>query len=121
MSAPNNHKVHVNFRNIGDGGHSVTHELGHYFGLWHVWGKSNCKKIKIGTSRTDDIADTPTQTNCTDKSRNKTCPEILTKRNFNANNFMDYSSCRIMFTKGQAKEMRKNIINHRFNMYANSL
>ena len=121
MSSPNNHKVHINYNNIGKGGNTVTHELGHYFGLWHVWGKSNCKKIKLFSDKDDNISDTPMQKNCTDLSRKKACPKELNKKNINCNNFMDYSSCRVMFSKEQAKKIRNSIRRDRPKMYDNSI
>ncbi|WP_289060331.1 M43 family zinc metalloprotease [uncultured Zobellia sp.] len=114
------HNVSINYKDVGKGGQTVTHELGHYFGLWHVWGSSNCRKIKWFSNRSDYIKDTPEQKNCTDISRKKPCPTVLDNSNKNFNNFMDYSSCRCMFTKEQAVKMRINIINDRPEIYKNS-
>ena len=115
------HNVRINYKDLGAGGQTVTHELGHYFGLWHVWGASNCRKIKLFSNRNDFIEDTPEQKNCTDLSRAKPCPDILNNTNINFNNFMDYSACRCMFTEKQAIEIRNNIIKYRPEIFSNSL
>lgn len=101
--------VNINYRDFGNGSGTVTHETGHYFGLWHVWGPSNCRKGKLRT-RTDHIPDTPKQRNCTDVSRRKPCPPRNIKKRPNYNNFMDYSACRCFFTKDQAQTMRNKVI-----------
>lgn len=44
-------------------GRTATHEVGHYFGLYHIWGKSNNSFDVCGSStNSDECADTP-QTN----------------------------------------------------------
>ncbi|PQJ73601.1 hypothetical protein BTO14_10125 [Polaribacter butkevichii] len=110
INKPNH--ININYKLVGNGSNTVTHELGHYFGLWHVWGKSNCKKIKFH-KRTDFIADTPKQNNCTDVKRTKPCPPKKISKNPNYNNFMDYSSCRCFFTKDQVQTMRNRIIKYK--------
>mgnify|MGYP002384295350 FL=1 len=89
-------------------GRTVTHEVGHYLGLRHIWGDAtNC-------TEDDGVDDTP---NATDKSESMSCD--LTKNTCTDNigtigdlpdmveNFMDYSAetCQNSFTKGQADLM----------------
>ncbi|HYD21583.1 MAG TPA: M43 family zinc metalloprotease, partial [Flavipsychrobacter sp.] len=93
-----------------DKGRTLTHELGHYFNLWHIWGKSTASGQKSCVDD-DGIQDTPEQ-----EQSNTQCPP-----GFQANctnkphpggemymNFMDYSGddCIIMFTQGQVDRMR---------------
>jgi hypothetical protein len=113
--------INININSFGNSSNTVTHEMGHCLGLWHVWGNTNCKKNKTGSVRTDYISDTPFQENCTDRSRKKPCSELVDlKDRPNYNNFMDYSSCRCFFTKEQATTMRQKIILYRRNLYEKS-
>ncbi|WP_317897896.1 T9SS type A sorting domain-containing protein [Aurantibacillus circumpalustris] len=77
-------------------GRTATHEIGHYLGLRHLWGDSNCG--------TDFCDDTPTQ-----QVENSTCPTYphVTCSNGPKGdlfmNFMDYcyDDCLYMFTNDQ--------------------
>lgn len=78
-------------------GRTATHEVGHYLGLYHIWGDSNCGD--------DGISDTPTQ-----ESSSSGCPTSSTTCDGNLDNvqnYMDYSNddCMAMFTLGQAQRM----------------
>lgn len=78
-------------------GRTATHEVGHYLGLYHIWGDSNCGD--------DGISDTPTQ-----QSSSSGCPTTSTTCDGNLDNvqnYMDYSDddCMVMFTQGQAERM----------------
>jgi hypothetical protein len=113
--------VKVNYKNVGNSSNTITHEVGHYLGLWHIWGSGNCSVWKNPfRKKTDDVSDTPKQRNCTDVSREDSCPPKKLSKRPNYNNFMDYSSCRCFFTKGQAQKMRKKIILYRNHIYENS-
>jgi len=83
-------------------GRTTTHEVGHWLGLVHIWGDSNCGD--------DHVNDTPTQ-----QSYNFGCQSFpkLSSCSPNSNgdmfmNFMDFSddACMNIFTKGQVKRMR---------------
>ncbi|NMM49299.1 M43 family zinc metalloprotease [Marinigracilibium pacificum] len=93
-------------------GRTLTHEVGHFFGLRHIWGDGDC-------SATDYISDTPSQSSSTNG-----CPP----NSFSCNsedmfeNYMDYTSdaCMNIFTAEQASRMqlvlnesprRKSLIN----------
>ncbi|WP_210515445.1 M43 family zinc metalloprotease [Hymenobacter terricola] len=94
---------------------SLTHEIGHYFGLPHTWGGSNTPGLASNCSIDDGIADTPnttgSQTSCSSAYGTGT---VLTSFNpcgplANVQNFMDYSSCTRMFTLGQRAVMRASL------------
>lgn len=81
---------------------ALTHEVGHWLNLSHVWGDDD-----IGTCGTDYVADTPTT-----NGSNGVC--TLTKASCdgtadNVENYMDYSYCSKMFTQGQITRMRNAI------------
>jgi PKD repeat protein len=107
--------VMINYRNFGsilkvrtpqllDGepnnlGRTATHEIGHFLGLIHIWGDTNCGN--------DYCQDTPTHQNS-----NSGCPSHPKPNNCGTNdemfeNFMDYSHdvCMNIFTKNQVERM----------------
>ncbi len=86
-----------------DLGRTSTHEVGHYFNLFHIWGDDNCGD--------DQVADTPPQ-----EAEHGGCPTFPDNPNnscgSDANgemymNYMDYSDddCLVMFTFGQSDRM----------------
>lgn len=88
-------------------GRTAVHEIGHWLGLWHIWGDES------GCSGTDYVADTPNQA-----GENYTCPTtngtVITDActasspGVNYQNYMDYSDdkCMVMFTAGQKARMQ---------------
>ena len=94
---------------------SLTHEIGHYFGLPHTWGGSNTPGLASNCGIDDGIADTPntigSQSGCATAYGTGT---VLTSFNpcgplANVQNYMDYSSCTNMFTLGQRAVMRASL------------
>lgn len=87
----------VNTNGSFNKGRTATHEVGHYLGLRHIWGDSNCGN--------DQVDDTPTQQESSSGCplTSKTCDGKLD----NVQNYMDYSDddCMVMFTTGQAERM----------------
>jgi hypothetical protein len=93
-------------------GRTLTHEAGHWLGLWHIWGDdgSSC-------SGTDYVTDTPNQAD-----ENYTCPTTNGAVSADAcagstgamyQNYMDYSDdkCMVMFTAGQKARMQAVMAN----------
>lgn len=84
-------------------GRTVTHEVGHWLNLKHIWGGS-------GGCKSDNVADTPLQ-----DGPHYECPSFPTASNCNGvvttamtMNYMDYTddNCMFMFTQGQKDRMR---------------
>ncbi len=107
-------------------GRTATHEVGHYLGLYHIWGDD-----PLGCT-TDDfrqlpgacsvpssllIGDTPNQNNstfgCPSGLRTDACSE--TSPGIQYQNFMDYTNdrCMTLFTKAQVSRMEWVLINCR--------
>lgn len=80
-----------------DRGRTMTHEVGHYLGLRHIWGDANCGN--------DFCADTPTQ----QTSSGGNCPATTTCDGVAdlTTNYMDYSNdiCMNNFTQNQKDRM----------------
>ncbi len=83
-------------------GRTLTHELGHYFNLYHLWGPG-----QAGTcTQSDEVADTPVQSK-TYLSECPTHPQITCGSADMFMNFMNYTNdaCMAMFTLGQKARM----------------
>ena len=85
-----------------DKGRTATHEIGHWLGLQHLWGDTDCGD--------DGIADTPPQ-----QGSNSGCPSFphlsSCSNSPDGDMFMDFmdftnDACMNMFTNGQKEEMR---------------
>lgn len=79
-------------------GRTATHEVGHCFGLFHIWGDDG-----NACTGSDNVADTPNQAN-----ENYGCPNFATNTSCGNSgdmsmNYMDYTddACMYMFTNGQ--------------------
>ena len=87
-----------------DGGRTLVHEMGHYFGLRHLWGGEE------GTcTNTDYMSDTPWQREANFKCSSFpaiSCPAERDGDMFM--NFMDYAddTCSLFFTKNQIEYMQ---------------
>jgi len=92
--------------------YTIPHEAGHYFNLKHPWDSSNQGAGQACGD--DDVDDTPPTTGhfSTCPLYDTTCAHGYVKNGIdypdtaNTQNIMDYSSCALMFTKGQAARMR---------------
>jgi PKD repeat protein len=81
---------------------ALTHEIGHYLSLAHVWGGTNEPGVACGD---DGIGDTPVTKGF------RSCPlnnaaQCDTNIVENLQNYMDYAYCYRMFTLGQRYVMR---------------
>lgn len=97
-------------------GRTATHELGHYFGLFHTF-QDGCGNSNNPFGSGDRIADTP-QHPSPDNScqpRQSQCGTGLTP----VENYMNYSpdSCMYEFSPQQINRMRCSIINYRPDLY----
>lgn len=94
-------------------GRTLTHETGHWLGLWHIWGDDGS-----ACTGTDYVTDTPNA-----GSENYTCPTTNASVKTDAcsasspgvmyQNYMDYSDdkCMVMFTAGQKARMQAVMAN----------
>lgn len=87
-------------------GRTITHEVGHWLNLDHVWGPGGC-----GSGNDDQVSDTPHQSDS-----NSGCPSFPSSATACGNtgsngvmfmNYMDYvnDDCMNMFTQGQGDRM----------------
>jgi hypothetical protein len=94
-------------------GKTLTHELGHYFGLWHTWGDDNGRCPDNGGDD-DSLTDTPPQSGPSFgfpafPKLDYCCTNCENGVMFN--NYMDYAgdSCRNSFTPQQVTVMRSKL------------
>jgi len=80
---------------------TLTHEVGHWLNLSHVWGGTNKPGVACGDDGVNDTPITKGFTNCTINT--KVCNPSIVE---NIENYMDYSYCSKMFTSGQKSRMR---------------
>jgi hypothetical protein len=101
-------------------GRTLTHETGHYFFLYHIWGDDNG-----ACTGTDYIDDTPNQGNFTSgcpggavrtDNCTTTAPGIMYE------NFMDYTddACMVMFTTEQVDRMETSLSQYRSSLFTSN-
>ncbi len=80
-------------------GRTLTHEMGHFFGLRHIWGDVS------GCTGNDYVADTPTQSGSTGGCPSHPQTSCSTTKMFQ--NYLDYTddACMNLFTQGQVNRM----------------
>ncbi|MES2761389.1 MAG: M43 family zinc metalloprotease [Bacteroidota bacterium] len=81
---------------------ALTHEVGHWFNLQHVWGNSNNPGVACGNDAVGDTPLTKGYTSCSTLLGSQICTPGVSE---NYQNYMDYSYCSVMFTNGQATRM----------------
>ena len=95
-----------------NGGKTLTHETGHYFSLYHIWGDDDG-----ACNGTDYIDDTPNQANstsgCFTGIRTDNCTP--SGNGIMYQNYMDYSNdaCLVMFTNQQVVRMESALLTYR--------
>lgn len=98
-----------------DKNRTATHEVGHYLGLYHIWGDESC-----GTDLVDDtpIAFAANESNCPTFPHNvsSTCNPGANGEMFM--NYMDYTldNCMQLFTTGQKTRMRSQFEQYRISL-----
>lgn len=82
-------------------GRTATHEVGHWLGLYHIWGDATCGN--------DLVSDTPSHNSpnygCPSSGHLSTCTGTPVEMTMN---YMDYTDdrCMYMFTLGQKSRMK---------------
>jgi PKD repeat protein len=80
---------------------ALSHEIGHWFNLPHLWGNSNEPALASNCNTDDGVSDTPNTIGWTSCNVNgQSCGSLD-----NVENFMEYSYCSKMFTEGQKARM----------------
>lgn len=80
---------------------ALTHEIGHFLNLQHVWGSTNQPGVACGN---DGVSDTPVTKGWTACNLNgAVCTAGVVE---NVQNYMEYAYCSRMFTTGQRTRMR---------------
>ena len=81
----------------------LTHEIGHYLNLSHVWGDTNSPGVACGDDHVNDTPETMGYTYCpASAAASAICNPPITE---NYQNYMEYSYCCHMFTAGQGQRM----------------
>lgn len=96
-------------------GKTLTHETGHFFGLFHIWGDDDGR-----CTGTDFVDDTPNQADASEGCKTGRFTDSCTASGDGIlyQNYMDYSydNCLMLFTAGQVTRME--VV---FNSYRSSL
>lgn len=94
---------------IGSGGsgtsRALTHEVGHWFNLPHVWGGTNQPGVACGDDGVSDTPITKGYSSCNLNNSSICTPGLVE----NVQNYMEYAYCQRMYTKGQATRMQNSI------------
>lgn len=107
----------------GHYGRTGTHEVGHYFGLWHTFDYSgNCDGSDTSNCLTagDYVCDTPADNNpdfgC--PAFVNDCADTPVDNPDQTENYMDYGDddCRVMFSLGQVERMRGYVFTDRISL-----
>lgn len=95
-----------------NGGKTLTHETGHYFNLFHIWGDDNGS-----CTGSDDVSDTPNQADASSGCYTGIKTDACTPggNGIMYQNFMDYTDdpCLVMFTTEQMSRMETALVTSR--------
>lgn len=95
--------------------HTLSHEVGHWFNLSHVWGGNNNPGAGSCGGSQDQVDDTPPTVGwqACDVNGNTCSNDVASSNGYwstdvidNVQNIMEYSYCSTMFTNGQAARMQ---------------
>ncbi len=104
----------------GDGGRTLTHEIGHWLGLFHTF-QGGCSGFGDGCDDTPPVLSTFTNSNC--PSNGNSCNSDSPDRIDMWENYMDYSegTCMAMFTNDQKTRVYSSLARSpRSNIYRSS-
>ena len=124
--APAMQGVVIDFRTLPGGSFvdlngvkTLTHEAGHYFNLYHIWGDDDG-----ACTGTDYVDDTPNQANATTGCYSGIKTDKCTPggNGIMYENYMDYSDdpCLVMFTAGQVERMQSAVIAYRSSLLSSN-
>ncbi len=82
---------------------ALTHEIGHFLNLQHVWGNTNNPGVACGNDGVNDTPVTKGWTSCVSSAASKVCNASIEE---NIQNYMEYSYCSNMFSLGQRTRMQ---------------
>ena len=122
--SPDEQGVVIDYRGLPGGsyagyntGKTLTHETGHYFNLYHIWGDDD------GTcTGTDYVDDTPNQANssgaCYSGIHTDNC--TINGNGIMFQNYMDYTpdACLVMFTTDQVNRMEAASTGYRSSLFS---
>ena len=103
-------------------GRTITHEVGHWMNLEHIWGDDEFDEMSI-CSGSDKVEDTPNQ-----EVSSSGCPSGIVTDDCTSlgdgimyQNYMDYTEdfCMNLFTKGQQTRMMAALLNSRSELLEN--
>lgn len=98
---------------------TMTHEIGHWFNLYHPWGTTNNPGLQSNCNDDDGVMDTPNTIGAGGCNLNQQSCGSLD----NVQNYMDYAFCGMMFTQGQVDRMTAAVnsgIGQRNNLWTQS-
>lgn len=84
---------------------ALTHEIGHYLNLAHLWGNTNSPGVACGNDGIPDTPETRGWDNCNLTDNDVCNPGIIE----NVQNYMEYSYCSRMFTEDQSIVMQQTL------------
>ena len=122
--SPDEQGVVIDYRSLPGGsyaayntGKTLTHETGHYFNLYHIWGDDDG-----ACTGTDYVDDTPNQANSSNTCYSGIHTDNCTKsgNGIMYQNYMDYTpdACLIMFTTNQVIRMETALTNNRSSLFS---